>query len=67
MDLISRKEATIKSCSIRKMLDDYLSKPLFGKLFHMMRRDVMNVALREYANRIEQRVTIPMQKLTSDF
>ena len=46
-DLISRKEVAIKCCLTKKMLSDYFNKPLFGKTFHMMRSDDMDVMLRE--------------------
>ena len=46
-DLISRKEIKIKCCLTGKILADHFSKPLIGKLFHVMRSDAMNVALRE--------------------
>ena len=48
-DLIRRKEVEIKCCLTGKMLSDYFSKPLFGKLFHTMQRGIMNVAIREQA------------------
>ena len=46
-DLISRKEVAITHCRTEKMLADYFSKPLVGKLFFMTRSDVMNIAFRE--------------------
>ena len=46
-DLISRKEVAIKFCPTGKILADHFSKPLVGKLFHMMRSDTMNVTFRE--------------------
>ena len=45
--LVSRKEFGIKFYPTRQMIDTYSSKPLVGKLFHAMRRGVMNVVLRE--------------------
>ena len=42
-DLINRKEVTIKCCSTGKMLADCFSTPLVGKLFHMMRSDIMHI------------------------
>ena len=45
--LISRKGVTIKHCPTGKTLADYFSKPLVGKLFRMIRRDIMNAVLRE--------------------
>ena len=56
-DLISQKEVSIKHCPTGQMLADYFIKPLIGKLFLMMRIDVMNVALRECNRRPAQRVT----------
>ena len=46
-ELISWKEVAIKCCLVGKILDDFFSKPLIGKLFLMMRSDIMNVASRE--------------------
>ena len=51
-DLIGWKEVTIKNFPTGKMLADYFSKPLVGKLLHMMRSDIMSVALREQAGRL---------------
>ena len=47
IDLINRKEVTIKHCPTGKMLGDYFSKLLVVKLFHMMRSDLMNIAFKE--------------------
>ena len=46
-DLISRKEVTIKCYSTGKMLADYFRKPLVSKIFRMMKREIMNIALSE--------------------
>ena len=46
-DLIKRKEVVIKCCLPGKMLADYFSKPLVGKLFCMIRSDIVNVAFKE--------------------
>ena len=46
-DLISRKEVAIKHYPTGKMLADHFSKPLEGKLFRMMRSNIMNNAFRE--------------------
>ena len=46
-DLINRKEVTIKSCPTGKTLADHFSKPLVGKLFRMIRSDIMNIAFKE--------------------
>ena len=46
-DLISWKEVKIKYYPAGKMLADYFSKPLVGKLFRMMRSDVVNIASKE--------------------
>ena len=40
---ISRKEVTIQCCPTGKILADYFGKPLIGKIFCMMRSNVMNV------------------------
>ena len=46
-DLISRNEVVIKHCPTGKMPADYFSKPLVGKLFRMMRRDIMNITFKK--------------------
>ena len=46
-DLIIRKKVVIKCCLTGKILADHLSKPLVGKLFQMMRSDVVSIVSRE--------------------
>ena len=46
-DLINRKEVAIKHYPNGKMLADYFSKLLVGKLFRMMRSDAVDVAFKE--------------------
>ena len=66
-DFISRKEVTIKHCPTGKMLADCFSKLLVGKLFHMMRIDVVSIELRYHAGRLGKRVIVAREKLTLDF
>ena len=43
MDLIERNEVTIKYCPSGEMITDYLSKPLVGGKFKLLRRCLMNL------------------------
>ena len=49
----------IKRCPTIKVLSDYCSKLLVGKLLRMMRSNVMNVVLRELEGRPMSWVVVP--------